>query len=46
MTLNDEIYVQFKITKETEFFFILNGIRRNIESYDKKENKKRNIKNH
>ena len=46
MTLNDEICIQLKITKETRFFFISDGVRKNIESYDKKENKKRDTKNY
>ena len=43
MTLNDGIYIQRETVKRTGFLFILNGIRENIESHDKKENKKRNV---
>ena len=46
MIFNDEIRVQRKITRKTGFLFILDNIRRNTNSHDKKENKKRNIVSH
>ena len=46
MILDNEIYVQRKITERTRLLFILNSIRRNIKSYDKKENEKRNTTSH
>ena len=41
MISNNEIYIQYQITKKIRLFFILSSIRKNIESYDKKENKKK-----
>ena len=46
MTFNNEIYIQREITKRIEFLFILNNIRENIESHDKKENKKKDTTSH
>ena len=46
MILNNGIRIQYEITRRTEFLFILNNIRKNIESYDKEENEKRNIISH
>ena len=42
MILDDEIYIQRKITKITRFLFTLSSIRRNVKSYNKKENRKKN----
>ena len=46
MILNNRIRIQRKITRRTEFLFILSNIRRNIKSYNKKENKKKNKTSH
>ena len=46
MILDNEICIQYEIIKEIEIFFILNSIRKNTKSYDKKENKKRNTTGH
>ena len=42
MTPDDGIRIQFEISKRTRLFLLLNCIRRNIRSHDKKEDKKRN----
>ena len=46
MTFNNKIRIQRKITRRIEFFLILNNIWENTKSYNKKENKKRNIVSH
>ena len=46
MILNNEIRIQYEITKKIGFFFILNNVRENIESYNKKRNEKRNTVSH
>ena len=46
MIFNNWIRIQYEIIKRTRFFFVLNSIRENIESYDKKENEKRNTISH
>ena len=46
MIFNNKIRIQFKTIKRIRLFFILNSIRKNIESYYKKENKKKNVTSH
>ena len=42
MTFDNKIRIQRKIIRETRLFLILDGIRRNTKSHDKKETKKKN----
>ena len=46
MTLDNEIYIQLEIIKRIRLFFILNSIRKDVESHYKKEDEKRNIINY
>ena len=41
MTINNEICTKYEIRKKSEFYFLLNSIRRDSENYNKKENNKR-----
>ena len=42
MTLNNKVYVQREISREIRLLFISNYIRRNVKSYYKERNEKRN----
>ena len=46
MTLDNKIRIQFKTLERTELFFLLNCIRKNIRSHNKKRNKKKNTIDH
>ena len=46
MVFNNEIRVQYEITRRTRFLSISSSIRRNIRSHDKKENEKRDTTDH
>ena len=46
MVLNTRIRIQYETIKRIELLSLLNSIRKNIRSHDKKENEKRNITNH
>ena len=46
MTFNDGIYIQYKIIKRIKLLSILSDVRGDIESHDKKENKKKNTISH
>ena len=46
MTLDNGICIQRKTTRKTGLFFILSNIRKNVKSYNKKENKKKDITNY
>ena len=42
MTFDNKIYIQHKIIKRIKLLFISSNIREDIESYNKKENKRKN----
>ena len=46
MTLDHEICIQFEITERTRLFFILINVRKNIESYNKEKDEKKNTTNY
>ena len=46
MTFNIEIRIQCKITERIKLLFLLNSIRENIRSHDKKENEKKSTINY
>ena len=46
MILDNEIRIQYEITREIRLFLILNSIRKNIKNYDKKENEKKDTIDH
>ena len=41
MIINNEIRIKYKIKRKSEFYFILNNVRKNLEDYNKKENNKK-----
>ena len=43
MTLNIGICIQYEITKRIRLLSLLNSIRKNTKSYNKKENEKENV---